>query len=717
MHIADVPKIICSTVELMQEAVDFLCNCDLISPDVETIPHKTRAKKPQPEVMTVVGYAGIRGNEIRAYGFQLTKQKSSLIGEHPLAEHALEAIRLINASEVRKTLQNGIYDSAWFIRYIVGLNAWAYDSMVMWWARYPDMPKTLDFIASILLDDYAYWKMGRKEEDFTNHTIYCMNDCVITLKITLVMLRWMRDDHNMRFNFHRAHLRNLTCLSMSLKGSAIDYEMFAGMESELRKKADKALADLRYLIADDKFNPNSAPQKLDLFYGLLGAKPRNAKGRELKRLGGNAKPSVGAIVLKSLKSEHPVIRRVVVALQAAQEPAKQISNVIGMEFMGHRFRTGYDGAGTTTERLSSRKDAYGYGGNGQNIRKKFRRFAVADKHRFRFELDFSAADDVFVSYESEEPKKIEIIERGLDTHAFNVAEVFFTNWTYERVVAGKKEYLDKEKTIANPDYVLVTHPITGVRQIVKKTTHGCNYLMAGHTLLNSAGREAIVAAAKHIGHDDAGLWTIDQLVEFCEWLDGRYRAYYTRFARSGSGSFYADLSLGLRKHRSFTTIFGYRQRFSGNPMDDSTLRACAATVGQANTAGRVNMAMLEFDHGLRTINFRDGEAIDAHEPAFYVNEQDFGCAMLFQTHDSITFDVDTRHPAWLEGVDRIFHVMRRPVLCRGRQINVGIEADVGVHWAHDTETVASSGQIIPWLKQLVNSNPAMAEHFSGAVGL
>lgn len=682
-------RTICNTIQLMDEAADWLPRSELMATDVETIPHITRSKKPQPEVMTVVSYTGISGDEIRSYAFQLTKMKSSLEPEHPLAEHALERIQYINACPVRKTLHNGPYDCAWFIRYGVPIAQYAYDSMTLFWARYPDLPKTLDFVASIVLDDYNYWKMGRKEEDFTNHTLYAMADTEVTLRATLRLLEWAIQDPAMLINFHLAHMRNLTGLAMGLKGMLIDENQFEGMRVELNEKADKALARLRFLVDDPEFNPNSAPAKKVLLYDLMGAQPRNAKGRILKRTGGNAKISTGAVVLRSLKSEHPFMRRVIVAIEEALAPAKQISNVIGIEHKGNRLNYSYDGVGTTTSRLSSRKDAFGYGSNVQNIQKKYRRFLRAEPKKFIIELDFSAADDVFVSYESEEPKKIELVESGKDTHSYNVAEVFFPNWTYERVVAGKKQ--------DSPDYVLVTHPITGIRQIVKKTTHGCNYLMAGHTLLNSAGREAIVAAAKFWGHADAGTWTLSKLVEFCEWLDSRYRHFYPRFARAGSGSFYADLSLGLRSHHSFTTIFNYTQRFLGDPLADSTLRACAATVGQANTAGRVNMAMLELDQGIRTLRFRDGDAPDFDEPPLPVNEFEHGVSMRMQTHDSLTFVCDAEHSNLEEGIDRIFHVLRRPVVCRGRIVRVNIEADVAVNLAHNVETVESFEHVRKWL--------------------
>jgi hypothetical protein len=224
--------------------------------------------------------------------------------------------------------------------------------------------------------------------------------------------------------------------------------------------------------------------------------------------------------------------------------------------------------------------------------------------------------------------------------------------------------------------------------------------MAGLTLLVSAGREAIVAAAKHLGFLEADQWTTERLVEFCDFLDETYRKYYPRFKRTGSDSFYIDLLKGLLHHQSFTTIFGYRQRFTGDPGDQSTLRACAATVGQANTAGRVNMALDELELGVRMKQFRDGPAPDYDGKVLQVSEETHGCSLRFQTHDSVAYCINWTHPKWQVGVERIFEVMTRPVLCKGRIINVGIEADVAINWAHDAKTVDGVPDIDEWLKSI-----------------
>jgi hypothetical protein len=687
-----VKKTIVRSESDIARAIAFLSTCFLLATDVETIPNMPKSKKKQPYVMTVVSYTGINSAGIvESFAFQLTIAKSAMTPEPENFDEILAAIRTINTSNVRKTLHNGIYDAAWFIRYQAPLVNYAYDSMTLFWSRYPDLPKTLDVVSSIMLDSHAYWKMGRKEEDFIQHTLYAMQDTETTLFATIRLLQWAAYYKPMLVNFHAAHRRCLIGLGMSLKGMPLDQQTFEAVGEQLKKESIERIAYLRWLVADEDLNVQSPAQMKHLLYGLLGAKPRSAKGREYKRITSATKISTGALAMKAMKADHPLIRIVVEAIDEAKKPTKQISNVMGLPFNGGRFYTSYDGIATTTTRYGSRRDAFGFGGNAQNIRKDYRKILRADADSFLLEVDFSAADDVFVSYESQDPRKIELVESGMDIHSYNAAEVFFTNWTYDQVVAGKKA---KDPA--------VVHPITGIRQITKKTTHGANYLMAGMTLLMSAGREAIVAAAKHLGHADAGYWTTERLAEFCEKLDERYRRFYVRFARSGSNSFYMDLLAGLLRTGSFETIFGYTQHFSGDPKDQATLRAVAATVGQANTAGRVNMALDELVFGVRYKKFRDGDAPDYDGVALKVDEDSYGSSLRFQTHDSVTYNIRYTHPNWLEGVDRILRVMQRPVICKGRLINVGIEADIAINWAADVVEIKNAADCVPALERLLN---------------
>jgi hypothetical protein len=463
-------------------------------------------------------------------------------------------------------------------------------------------------------------------------------------------------------------------------------------EIDLTKLADEKIERLRYLIADPEFNPNSPKQKHELLYSILGARPRNARGRFVKK---TEEASTGAMVLRAMRDEHPVFRRVSNGILEAIEPAKQLSNVVGMpqfpirhrpgEF---RFLTAYDGVGTTTTRLSSRGSAFGHGGNAQNIRKEYRVFLEADSDSFLLDIDFSGADEVFVSFESGDPRKIDLIRSGRDIHASN-ALIFFTNWTYERIVAGKKTHDPK-----------IVHPITGIRQITKKLVHGNNYLMAGLTLLMTAGREAIVAAAQELGNKDAGLWQQERLVKFCAELEHKFRAHYVRLKRTGADSWYTDIRKELVATGGLRTIFNYFQRFIGDPLDDEVLRAGAATMGQANTAGRINTVMEELILGIRTCSFRDGPAPDAADPPRRISPQTHGASLRLQTHDSLTFNIRYTHPRWKDGIKDIFHVMSRPVVCRDQTFVVGIEAEVSYKWAgKEGRTIGGLEGVEQWLAE------------------
>lgn len=226
--------------------------------------------------------------------------------------------------------------------------------------------------------------------------------------------------------------------------------------------------------------------------------------------------------------------------------------------------------------------------------------------------------------------------------------------------------------------------------------------MAGVTLLMTAQREAIVAAALELGYADAGVWKQDKLVQFCNMLEERFRAHYPRLKRSGADSWYSEVRQELIKTGGVNTIFGYFQRFMGDPYDDTTLRAAAATKGQANTAGRINMVMDELLFGKRKLVFRDGFAPDMGDVTLTVSELSHGISMRMQTHDSLTFNVRHTHPKWREGVKNIFTVMSRPVICKGEEFRVNIEAEVSYAWAGNGITIKNNSDPIPEIETFLS---------------
>src|SRR3546814_619065 len=119
-----------------------------------------------------------------------------------------------------------------------------------------------------------------------------------------------------------------------------------------------------------------------LIYGVLGCRPRNARGRPLGK-DSKLKPSAGALALKQAKLEHPIVNHIIRAMEDVMESDKQMSNVTGrldtegrveggIRFYTDRFRTAYGAAGTTSTRLSSKSSDFWEGTNAHNIRGKFR---------------------------------------------------------------------------------------------------------------------------------------------------------------------------------------------------------------------------------------------------------------------------------------------------------------------------------------------------------
>lgn len=656
---------IIDNVDDVRQAEKFLSRCVLIANDVETLPDYG--------LLTVNGYSGIvDSGETRTYVFPWYLDKNPKAGVPDFADYAFNAQRGINASGIPFSFHNGPYDLFYHLRYQLPVANYAWDSMTMFWSMLPELPKRLDFVSSIILDDYQYWKGDRKSDSWNTYLLYNGKDCDRTLRNTLHMMHMLSADPKASTNFVHAHMRVVACLAMSMRGMKIDQTKLDSHAVALKAKAEAELEKLRFMIADPEFNPNSVPQKTELLYKVLGIKPRNAKGRVVKL----EDASTGAIAMRAMRQDHPLFSMIVNQIMATMEPAKQISNVIGIpRSLDNRVYTTYHGTGTTTTRLSSTKNPIQVGTNLQNIRADFRDIMVAEEgNHVLMDMDLSAGDDVFVSFESGDPRKIELFRSGRDAHAQN-ATIFFPHWEYDSVVRGKK---------ANDP--LVVHPITGIRQVSKKVSHGCNYLMAGMTLLMTAGREAIVGAAKELGFDDAWLWSSEKLVSFCGELEARYRAFYTRFQRHGVDSWYSDLKAEVKSTGGFTTPFNYFQRFLSDPDDDSVLRAVAATAGQAGTAGRINMAMMEMTHGFIPTHFRDAENPDRFEEPLRVTPADHGVALRLQTHDSFTWNINLDHRNWQEGVRRIFTIMQRPVVIRNKLTHdyevftVRTETSIGKAW-------------------------------------
>lgn len=664
---------ICRTLEDCWAAREYLLGCTLLSVDIETGNF--------PPQITCVGYTGLLPNgAVHSFVFPFYDAFGTggtfwdSVEDHAIA---WSVCRDINDSPIQKTFQNGAYDCSYFIRDRAPVRNYFLDSMILWWSIYMEMPKSLDFISSVLLDNFQYWKddikgdkideVGIREPSMERYWRYNALDTYYTLWDTIFLTKLLSQSKPMQWNYLDAMMRMFSGLRMSMRGIKADFQRRDEHRVQLTKDRDLELAKLRYMLCDNEFNINSPPQKASLLYDFMGLKPRNAKGRFIdmsKPLKGTNAPSAGAIPLKMAKYEHPLYKYLIEQLESAMVPDKQISNVCDMKLYTPRFRTAFNAVGTETTRFSTKKSNFWDGGNVQNIRGTYRDWLVADDDCIFLDVDYSQSDDVFIGYESEDPDKIAVIESGRDAHAVN-GELFFGK-SYEWIIDGKQR--------KDP---VVVDPIKGIRQLTKKTSHGANFMMAAMTLYVTMGRDEVVAAAELLGYHDAGTWKQEQLVQLCGMLMGKYRKRYKRLNKN---EWYADVVKELKDTGKMVNAFGITRNFLGAYSDNGTQREATAFIGQSGTAGNMNRVMAEIDHGFIPKRFRDGDNPDANEEARMMTWDSHGFGFHIQVHDNFVAQLNLKHTRWREAAHNLLYVMDRPIIIKGRTVRVRAEAAVGLRW-------------------------------------
>lgn len=276
--------------------------------------------------------------------------------------------------------------------------------------------------------------------------------------------------------------------------------------------------------------------------------------------------------------------------------------------------------------------------------------------------DYSQSDSYFVAFESQDEAMMETVTDDRDTHSVHVE--FFFGYPYEDVVKGAK---------AKADWVV--NPVTGVRQIIKKVSHGTNYDMQGETMLMNIRKPAAIAMVKallagpaakllmkYIGLDmdmpaayyieRAGLLGHTQLVAACDFAQ---RLYYKRYKQ-----------LAVWKSESVkqaTYNYGVIHMFGGSTTTmlckpSLNPRFVPASFGQGGTAGNINNAMIRL---------------------FYLNQSmwDRGFRMIAQIHDELITAIP-RHDLGL--VDNQTAIMETPCTIHGRTFVIPVEAELSLSW-------------------------------------
>lgn len=571
------------------------------------------------------------------------------------------------ASPVPKTVQNIMYDCAYFVHEGMTPVNVLYDPSIMTWALWCEAPKKLHFITSYFVDTYRYWKderkgmaednTGRTRDDLLRYWEYNGRDShylwldTKELVSRIIQTPWAISNYNSALALSLG-----PCFAASLRGMKHSKHRHSHIMRAKMEAARAGEADVRRLTGEADFNLRSTQDVAWFLYDFLGAKPtriQSKKDDEGKR--GRKKKygprSTDEKVLKLIKEQrNPLVNNFIDRLLRAKKPASDLSKYGDYDELtiNGRFVSWLNPTATTTSRFNSTSGQFWKGTNAQNIQVPMREMFVADPDYCYVSFDYSASDDVFIAYECEDPDKIaRVTDRTRDTHCHHCS-IFF-QMDYQKIYDGWK----------NEESWVVDEP-RGVRQITKKVTHGRNYREEAETMYNLMGRDAVIAAARALGHTAPERYNDAQLIGVCAYLIDMYdhpiRGMYKRL-RPWQGEIVRD---AVKNGNKATFAHGFTRHFFGNLAEDhAAQRELSACYGQSATAGNINRA-------LRKI---------------YYSGLDDGTTCLFvsQVHDNLMFLVHKEHLHRI--VPEIRRIMEAPTSIHGRSMFVPVDTKVGLTWS------------------------------------
>ncbi|MCK5504039.1 MAG: hypothetical protein KAJ10_02695, partial [Thermodesulfovibrionia bacterium] len=268
----------------------------------------------------------------------------------------------VNGNSVPKFYQNGSYDNTYNIRYRVPPVNWLYDTMNFFHAMWPEARKRLDFISSLCIDHYQYWKDEGKEdsddetkggavpstaEGMENYWRYNALDCHNTLLsgrflLALILqpsMAWGLDNYI-------KEIRRVTgpAFAMSMRGVKINKQLKQQFFLKNTNDAFEGLTTLQKMVDDPEFNPNSPIQVKNLIYTTLRATPLPRK-----------KDKTDEPTLKCIQPQNLILHKIIQQIWDAKKPANNASKYgENLWLWNGRWLYTMNGTGTETGRYSSK---------------------------------------------------------------------------------------------------------------------------------------------------------------------------------------------------------------------------------------------------------------------------------------------------------------------------------------------------------------------------
>lgn len=445
---------------------------------------------------------------------------------------AISYMRLFNNLPAAKIMQNGGYDSTYFLRYGAPLHNYIYDTFTYMHSWLVEMPRTLAFIASIFDRNYIYWK----DDGENNMMEYNAKDCHNTLWAMVYMLN-SAPDYALK-NYNENFRMVFPCIHSGAEGWKIDMEERKTLHVERLKAVNNDLDRLGKLVAKG-FNPNSPKQCLILLKGLGFKKAKDTNDKTLQ------------VFIDS----HPIYEVVGNLISDVRTNRKANSTYFEASLMDGRMLYELNACGTDTGRLASKGSNLWVGTQIQNVPLYAKSMYVADWGWGLNAADYAQSESRCTAYISEDSNLLEVVEDEKDFHKNN-ATMFF-GIPYEDITKA-------------------------IRTTGKKVNHGANYNMGWRVLLETMGRRAVLNAANLLRLPRS--MTVKQI---CEYLLNCFDTAYPDVR----GKYYTEVKNEIADTGMLVGATGWTRRCFGDPDSAKhTLNSYVAHAPQSLSVKKINEA-------------------------------------------------------------------------------------------------------------------------------
>lgn len=455
--------------------------------------------------------------------------------------------KMLLETDVPKVGQNLMYDASCLDQLGIHPRNIRFDTMLAQHAIMPDLPKGLDFLASIYTDIPYYKDEGKtsgEKEDPYRLMVYNCKDVCATTESAIEQEEHLASDPNIRATFNRSMAVFDPLRKITEEGLAVDIPLLSQFITETEEKR-AGLQTALDKVAGYSVNVMSPDQVKQLIYEDRGLPKRTRKGK--------LTTEAGVLMDLAAKTEDPIL----IAIIKVREQRKLLSSYYRMDLLSPdgRMRWEYKIAGTKTGRLSCQAPTWGPGLNGQTLPAAARRIFIPDEGWEFCEADGMQAEAILTAVYAQDPIFLDCFRTGKDVH---------------RYMGALLMNLDPERWAEIPKH-------GELRQLAKVCNHAFDYEMGDVTFMYTVNEEWDPTDPNSIRMDQPRATAL--------------RNRYMQLRPSLQG-YWEWVRMQLRENRTLVNPFG-RTRVFLDKLTDTVYKDAYSWLPQGSVGDTTNIGILQ----------------------------------------------------------------------------------------------------------------------------